>query len=644
MTKRKIERQALLLALLPVLAFALILESYFLFMRMTDMEQALYERAKLVLRQLASSSEYAVFSGNSGALRQQLDVALSQADVEAAVVLDESGHVLSGGGRIADYSKLLQQMDRAGSGKLEEAERLILRQAIVATPIPLDELGMTADSGRPLGTVVLVMSKSRLKATQREMVMVNALLTLLVLGVSVWIALRMAQRITRPILGMRLAVSQIGRGRLDTRIAETQVQELDELAQGINEMAAQLAEQRATLEQRIEAATREMRAQKEQAEQANHDKTRFLAAASHDLRQPMHALGLFMGELHNRISTPEQQQIAQKIEESVEAMSGLLDSLLDISKLDAGVVVAQEQVVALSPLLYRLYEDFSAQALKRGITLHVRECADSVTSDPILLQRILMNLVSNALRYTPEQGSVLVACRRRGAELHIEVRDNGPGIPADQQQAIFKEFVQLNNAARDRSKGLGLGLAIVDRLCRLLGHRIRVRSAPGRGTTFVLELPRVPDVHELLQDPPTIPPIARKRANELEGLRVLVVEDDELVRRGTAGLLASWGCTVTEAGSLVQVRSSCAELPFDLVVCDYRLPDGTGLDLADCLAEHHHDQTAFVLISGDTSPEVLRQVADKGLPLLHKPVRPAKLRSMISAMLKRQPGGAALRG
>ncbi|GAB4127136.1 MAG: hypothetical protein Fur0040_09960 [Sideroxydans sp.] len=644
MTKAKIERQALSLALLPVLLFALILESYFLFMRMTEMEQALHEQAKLVLRQLASSSEYALYSGNTGALRQQLDVALSHSDVGAAVVQDESGHVLSGGGRITDYARLLQRLNQAGSDAVDEQDQLILRQAIVATPVPLDDIAGVADAGRPLGTVIVVMDKSRLKAAQRQIILVSGLLTLLVLGGSVWIALHRSRRITWPILAMRAAVKKIGEGRLETRIAATHVQELDELGHGINEMAAQLQQQRATLEQRIAEATREMRVQKEQAEQANQDKTRFLAAASHDLRQPMHAMGLFIGELHNRVSTPAQRQIVEKIEESVEAMSGLLDSLLDISKLDAGVVVAQEQVVALAPLLYRLQEDFSIQAMKRGITLHVRECTDSVMSDPLLLHRILMNLVSNALRYTAEHGSVLVACRRRGTQIHIEVRDNGPGIPAEQQQAIFKEFVQLANAARDRSKGLGLGLAIVDRLCRLLGHRIAVRSAPGRGTTFVLELPRVPDVQELLQDPPTIPPVAHKQVRELEGLRVLVVDDDELVRRGTADLLAAWGCAVTEAGSLAQVRANCAQQEFDLVVCDYRLPDGTGLQLADCLVEHHRDQTAFVLVSGDTSPEVLRQVAAHRLHLLHKPVRPAKLRSMIALAIKTRPGAAIPRG
>lgn len=632
MRKQGIENQALMVALIPVLIFSVLLEGYFLYNRIGEMDRALFDRAKLIVRQLASSSEYAVFSGNLSLLQQQVDVALSQPDVNAVVILDATGNYLVGSGNSKDYNAIINQPEEVDNQRL-----LSVQQPIIATQIQLDD-ALEADKSmsKPLGSVFLVMGKGRLNSEKSQMLMLNILLTILVMGLAVFVALRLSRRITRPIMGIRTAVKQIGAGHLDTRIGETHVHELNELAQGINEMAQQLDIQRETLQQRIEEATQEMREKKEDAERANFDKTRFLAAASHDLRQPMHAMGLFMGELSNRINTPEQRKIVEKVEESVEAMSGLLDSLLDISKLDAGVIVPQEQEFAIDVLLHRLAQDFSSIALKRSITFRVHSVEATVVSDPILLERILSNLISNAIRYVSQNGTVMVVCRKRGENICIEVRDNGPGIPVEEQQNIFKEFVQLANKARDRSKGLGLGLAIVDRLSKLLGHSVTLRSAPQRGSTFTIEVPRVPNVHELLAEISTVRSAVGAFSNEYDGLNVLVVDDDELVRNSTSGLLASWGCKIQVAGSLAEVRQLAIDTCFDLVVCDYRLPDGNGLELADSIDTHCENKPAFILISGDTSPEVLQEVVAKGHHLLHKPVRPAKLRSMVSFVLKRK--------
>ncbi len=634
MRKQGIENQALMVALIPVLIFSVLLEGYYIYTRIGEMDRALFDRAKLIVRQLASSSEYAVFSGNLSLLQQQVDVALSQPDVNAVVVLDASGNYLAGSGNSNDYNAIIKRNEGVDNHRI-----LSLQQPIIATQIQLDDsLGVEKSMSKPLGSVILVMSKGRLKYEKSQMLMLNILLTILVMGFAVFVALRVSRRITLPIMGIRTAVKQIGAGHLDTRIGETRVQELNELAQGINEMVQQLDIQRETFQQRIDEATKEMREKKEEAERANFEKTRFLAAASHDLRQPMHAMGLFMGELSNRIDTPEQRKIVEKVEESVEAMSGLLDSLLDISKLDAGVIVPQEQEFAIDVLLHRLAQDFSSIALKRSITFRVHPIEATVVSDPILLERILINLISNAIRYVEQDGIVMVACRKSGEHIRIEVRDNGPGIPLEEQQNIFKEFVQLTNKARDRSKGLGLGLAIVNRLSKLLGHSVTLRSAPQRGSTFAIEVPRVPNVHELLAEGSIVRTASGALSNEYAGLNVLVVDDDELVRKSTSGLFASWGCKIQVAGSLAEVRKLATDACFDLVVCDYRLPDGNGLELANCIDTHCEIKPAFILISGDTSPEVLQVVVAKGHHLLHKPVRPAKLRSMLSFVLKKKAG------
>lgn len=403
----------------------------------------------------------------------------------------------------------------------------------------------------------------------------------------------------------------------ERKSAETRLQQLNE-----------------QLEARIEEATRESRLKKDEAENANFAKTRFLAAASHDLRQPMHALGLFVGELQAKLTTPEQRQLVGKVEESVDALSNLLDALLDISKLDAGVVTPDVRIFSVASLLERIANDYVPLAEHKGVTLRVIPNNTIIYSDPILLERMLVNLISNAIRYTPSGGRVMLACRNRGEQLRVEVRDNGEGIPANEQQNIFKEFVQLSNKERDRGKGLGLGLAIVNRLAKLLHHDIALRSAPGRGSVFSLAVPKVlKPVQEPMQNLASEEITQQRTPDEFDNLDVLVVDDNQLVLKSTQGILESWGCRVAIAASLQEVAKIRREADFDLVICDYRLPDSDGIEVYDWIQAHFKSQPMFILISGDTAPEVLQLVDERGIQLLHKPVRPAKLRSLIRYLL-----------
>ncbi len=647
MRQHGIERQTLSVAVIPILILALLLEGYFTYTRFADLDRALFDRAKLIVRQLASSSEYPVFSGNQGLLQQQVDIAFSQQDVNSIVVMDAEAKYLAGAG-VTRNIRERETFEKAAFKSTdliatqESSNVILFRQPIVATQIELDELSSIGNLRIPakkaLGSVIVEIGKDRLNREKVEMLGLNLFMLLLVLMTTMLIAMRVSRRITIPILEMSLAIRRIGEGHLDTRIGGAKVRELDGLAHGINDMARQLQQDRNTLQQRVEEATRELRSKKEEAEKANFDKSRFLAAASHDLRQPMHALGLFVGELHSRLDTPEQRKIASKVEESVEALSSLLDSLLDISKLDAGIVVPQIQGVDLDAMVRRLVQDYIPVAQRKNITLHVWSLKEMVLSDPVLLERILLNLMGNAIRYTSPNGSVLLACRRRGDNLRIEVRDNGIGIPPEEQQNVFREFVQLANSARDRSKGIGLGLAIVDRLAKLLHHPLDLRSAPDTGSTFAVTVPRVFGVDELLAEPQPAPTTALPRHDKLDNLRVLVVDDDMLVRTSTAGILESWGCDVSLGEGLDEVWREYSESHFDLVICDYRLPDGNGLQLADRIRDHCELPPAFILVSGDTSPEILQAVNERGLHLLHKPVRPAKLRSLILFLLKKREG------
>lgn len=374
----------------------------------------------------------------------------------------------------------------------------------------------------------------------------------------------------------------------------------------------------------------QLRAEKERAITDSLDKSRFLAAASHDLRQPMHALALFVGELREQVTTSQQKQLVGLIEESSAAMSGLLDSLLDISKLDAGLVTPYIRPVEMDFLLNRMEQEYVPLAAQNQVELIVRPSIAVVESDAILLERILLNLVGNAIRYTPSGGRVLLACRKRGRRLRVEVRDNGIGIPLDKQQDIFREFVQLANAERARNKGLGLGLSIVQRLCRLMECQLHVQSTPGKGSVFAIEIPLSETALPITPDTAHGDHVPAVGKREVHSARVLVVEDDPLVLTSTQRLLSSWGHDVHVATSMEQAQQLFPGISPDLLICDYRLPDGDGIQVIRAAETFYGRKLPSILVSGDTDPAVLKEVRAQGWHLLHKPMKPAKLQSLVS--------------
>jgi len=377
------------------------------------------------------------------------------------------------------------------------------------------------------------------------------------------------------------------------------------------------------------ALVRELTLAKERAEAANVGKSKFLAAASHDLRQPLHALGLFLQTLReSALPEPERRALAHA-RRSMDAMEGMFSSLLDVSRLDAHVVVPKIESFPLAPVLERARSELEPLARAKGLRLRVARTRAVVRSDPLLLERIVLNLVSNAVRHA-RRGAVLAGCRRAGAALRLEVRDSGPGIPPERHAEIFDEFTQLNNPERDRDKGLGLGLAIVSRLAELLGHRIGLRSAPGAGSTFSVTLPRGAPPEEGAQRP-------SPEAADVSGLLVAVVDDDAVVLEAMASLLGKWGCATVCAGSGAELLASLAgttRVP-DLLVCDYRLRGGeSGLDAVEAVREEFNADIAAAIVTGDTGSERLREVEASGLTILHKPVNPATLRALLASALQ----------
>ncbi len=377
-------------------------------------------------------------------------------------------------------------------------------------------------------------------------------------------------------------------------------------------------------------------AQKDALDEANRAKTRFLAAASHDLRQPMQAITLLVESLQERSREPATRAIVESIRSSVGTMAALLNAILDISRFDAGTVRPERSHFALGPILERLRHAHAEAAKHKGLRLRVVRSSVVVETDAVLLYRILSNLVANAVRYT-ERGGVVVGCRRHAQGVSIEVWDSGPGIDEAQQREIFREFVQLGNPQRDREQGLGLGLAIVERTSRLLGHRLELRSRPGKGSMFAL--------HVGYGDPAQVRVSAAAGAEPLKGCVVLVVEDQREVRAAMALLLTGWGCVVHVADSGSDARDQIARLGEapDIVIADYRLPgEQDGVAVLDDI-RRRFPGSGGILVSGDIGPEALRRAQDSGYTLLHKPLRPARLRALMGNLWRARaaPGPAA---
>ncbi|QCO02713.1 response regulator [Azospirillum argentinense] len=383
-----------------------------------------------------------------------------------------------------------------------------------------------------------------------------------------------------------------------------------------------------------------------EADRANIGKSKFLAAASHDLRQPVQSLMLLMEALSTRATDPAMRKILTTMDRALGALKMLLDGLLDVSRLEAGAVEPKRVVFPVTELLDRIAANSRPVAVRKGLLLHIMPCGAHVDSDPMLLGRILQNFVENALRYT-NRGRILVGCRRRGAVLRIEVWDTGIGIPTDRQDDIFQEFVQVGNASRDRDQGLGLGLAVVRRLAGMLDHPVSLRSEPGRGSVFRVEVPLAdaPAPAETL--PEDFPVTARMRA----GARVLVVEDDPIVREGLCAMIRQWGHEAFPAASFGEAVEALRRHPDpDVIVADYRLGEGhTGTETIREVRRRSKRPIPGILVTGDTAPERLAEAEAGKFSILHKPVLADDLRRAIAlalapaALAPPAPSGAAPR-
>ena len=373
--------------------------------------------------------------------------------------------------------------------------------------------------------------------------------------------------------------------------------------------------------------------QKETAEQANASKTQFLAAASHDLRQPLHAMGLLISALDKRVKSPASRHLVTQLSASSDALRNLLNGLLDISRLDAGVVHPRMIHCRVQPLFERMAHDYAATAEEKNLRLSFVLTRKVVYCDATLLERILRNLISNALRYT-EQGGVVVGCRSHGKRLCIEVWDSGIGIAAGNMNKIFEEFYQVGNPERDRSQGLGLGLAIARRSAQLLGQQIEVVSIPGRGSRFTLSVACSAEANVVAE------PLKLANIGRLPAVRILVIDDESAILNATKLLLSDWGCNdiiLADCAAAALAALAQDNLPPQVILADYRLRNNqTGVQAIQQIQAHFATSIPAIIITGDTAPERLREAQASGHHLLHKPLAPAQLRALLRHILVEQ--------
>ncbi|MFN7102076.1 MAG: NahK/ErcS family hybrid sensor histidine kinase/response regulator [Pseudorhizobium sp.] len=390
-----------------------------------------------------------------------------------------------------------------------------------------------------------------------------------------------------------------------------------------------------TLEQRVDQRTaeltrvnRELAEARASAEEANLGKTRFFAAAGHDILQPLNAARLYSSALVERLGASENSSMVRNIDSALESVEAILGAVLDISRLDTGAMKPRVTPISLGDLLRRIETDFAPMAREKNLKFTVVPSSLRVRSDVNLLRRLVQNLVSNAIKYTIN-GKIVIGARRRGGEVVIEVLDSGIGIPAAKFRTVFKEFARLDEGARTAA-GLGLGLSIVDRISRVLNHPVELSSVPGKGTIFRVRLPR--DLASPQSARPAEQPERPRRSQPLNGLRVLCIDNEQKILEGMSLLVSGWGCAVGQVTSLAGIETIAAsrEPPPEVIVADYHLGDGNGVEAIVRLRQLYQAEIPALLLTADRTPEVRAEAERYDIAVQHKPVRPAALRAYLT--------------
>lgn len=618
-----IRDRILLAALAPAVLVALLVTGILVIGQWQNAIESQHRRIAAMARQLAAIAEFNLFAGNVGGLQRQLELALSEPDILAAAFLTPEGTVIASTLPVAAIPDADQIYAGFSPPEIQYGNAPHwYAQPIRSTQTGEYDLFSMPEQDVPLvGQLIVQISTASVQAQVRNYALQAIAIALGMLVLGILLALGLARGLIVTLGEISSVVESIGRNRARHRALHTGPDELGQLAQGINSMADAVAQTQDDLVRRINEATVSLREERDAAAQAAESRSRFFAAASHDLRQPAHALGLFVTRLERDARHSPLLPRIEQLANSVKSLQQMLDELLDYSRLSGGVYRTNPRPLKASDIITTLAEEFDPIARAKHLALrqHVNDCW--LHTDPSLLNRILINLVSNALRYT-QRGGVLIACRRGTTHARIEVWDTGIGIPRDQQTSVFEELVQLGNPERDPAKGLGLGLAIVRRTADLLGHPLNLRSRVGRGSCFSLTVPLA------------IAPAAPTKTFDVEQNWILLLATDE----STNDQIDAWGLSPTLAPGIDTALALIAHLGAPALV----LADTMGLgNLAACLAALDRLNAA----AGQPLPALLIHpgpVPDTELSglrhLLPRPYRPARLRALIDHLLDEAAG------
>ena len=626
-----------LLALLPAALVAVLLTGLFLWVAIDNLEQGLRTRGAAISRQMATAAEFGLFSGQRASLSALTESAQRiDSEVSGAAILDVKGTVMARSGEIhsAEWLEFRRIEGRLGR------DVMLFVEPVMRSSLPVDDIYSGGDffpSAGPkvLGHAVVELSLRETAAKGKWLIAIGVLIALLGAALGAWLAQRIARAVTAPLMEASEVVARIGRGDLAARMTAESAGALEALATGINQMAVRIGQTQEDLRARVAEATQDLLREKEAAEHATIAKSHFLASASHDLRQPLHALGLLVSSLARSEAAKLEPKLVGHIQSAADALQNLLDDILDISQLDGGNLVPRLSSFPLSHVFDRLTPGLLLLARQKGLRLKVRPTRLWVRGDQQIIERILLNLVGNALRYT-RAGGVLVSCRRpRDGMVRIEIWDTGAGIADKAREEIFEDYVQLGNPERDQAKGLGLGLAICRRLADLLAVPLGVRSRLGRGSVFWMGLPVVPTGVSADAPAPGLVHAGQEPDAALLSGTVLVVEGDVLVRAGMAQAITGWGARVLLADNREDALRLCRDSahPPDLTICNIRLGGLVGgLELAQELRREFAGM-GLLLVSADASDAARSAARRAGFALLKEPVPPGRLRAALQQLL-----------
>lgn len=593
------------------------------------------ESAMSLARQAAILAELPLATSSKSGARSVADFVERSADFVGMALVDRSGGTIESRGNVGAAS--LRMIEGAPVNLIAESDARLI---YVVHPVTLAEApnvdapgGSLNATAQRVGYAAITFSRLQERNSVGRLLGTGLLILGVTLALSLLLARSVANSVSKPIVALSSALSDVAREDFDVRLTSSGVGEMARVAENFNAMVATLAAARRGSNEKVRLATEALARRTAEAEAANLAKSQYLAAASHDLRQPAHALSLYISAAKRIVSRLPADQVSQLekvligMESSAQSQDALLNSILDISRIDAGVLRSNPEPLAVAHLFERVVQEHADVARPADVILRYRATSLGVYADPVHFDRICQNLVANALKFAA-RGTVLLSARKRGDQVLIQVWDQGGGIAPEHIGKVFEEFYQVAPAMTVRARGMGLGLSIVRRLCRIEGGSIAVRSVLGRGTVFSVLLPSTSSPQRFQRQS------AADRARIPVGTVALVIDDEAMVREATQLVLAEAGYQVIVAENLIELS---AKLNVDIArrvaaaVVDFRLADGySGIEAARYLQARFGDQIKIVIVTGDTSPERLQTLHQSDFQILHKPINDHQLLNALT--------------